>query len=299
MKCAASIVAAICSVALCRAQVPDPLLQARPNEMRIGPVSVSQPVSGVTVTLRASSFVAASLQDGEAHLAVRTVTDLADLQAKVGAILDTVPLPSNPCDHFGLDNLVASIPGKQLTIDGPTATATIALHGEAESWTCTKNVPCSRADWEEKTVLGRTVRVPKVTLYDCNPPLRKRIAGEPFDARLPFTIVVADPQTVAFQLGQPSVNLSGTLGGISGGILRIAGVDLNAEVREMLAKAITPDMLRQSVPPELSQLHPRIERAALFDNGGKLAATIDMTAVVPAASMNDFVRLLTLNAAGR
>jgi hypothetical protein len=203
----------------------------------------------------------------QVRIGARVFADLADLQHKIGALVDTIPLPQDNCQHFGVDNFVARIWGKQITIDGNVATLT--LHGDVDNWTCLKNpIQCTKLEGL------------KLVFFDCNPPIKNRNINQPFDATLPFQVAVADPHTIELRLGNPAVNLGGTLGGVTQGILKIAGVDISSKAQQLLAGAITPNLLRQTMPADLLPLNPVITRAELTSHSGDLALYAEMNASV-------------------
>jgi hypothetical protein len=144
----------------------------------------------------------------------------------------------------------------------------------------------------EERVFGVVVSVPKVITYDCNSPIKNRNVNQPFDATLPFSLTTTDPHTIAIKLGQPAVNLGGSLGGVTNGILKIAGVDINGRVHAALQSAIGPELLQKTLPPDLFRLNPTITHAALFDNGGRMAARVHLSANVPGAVMTDLLKVL-------
>src|SRR5579864_4620287 len=94
------------------------LLQPRPGEVLIGPLSFSQTVQGVPLTTRVAVFVAVKSSPDQLKVEARVIADLADLQQKIGALIDTIALPTDNCNHFGADNLVARIWGKQIAWSG-------------------------------------------------------------------------------------------------------------------------------------------------------------------------------------
>jgi hypothetical protein len=128
-----------------------------------------------------------------------------------------------------------------------------------------------------------------VIFYDCNPPIKGRLVNQPFDARLPFQVEIADLQAVAVKLGDPEIDLGGTLGGVTDGILKIAGVDINAKAKELLDGAIRPDLLRQILPADLLALNPTLTRAQLLDNHGALALYAELTALADLAMLSEFL----------
>jgi hypothetical protein len=246
---------------------PDSLFTPRPDELLLGPVTFTPVVQGVSLTLPVSVLISLQPVDDQVQINVRAFADLSDLQHKIGALIDTIPLPQDNCQHFGIDNFVARIWGKQITIDGNVATLT--LNGDVDNWTCAKNpIPCTKLEGFN------------LVFYDCNPPVKNKNINQPFDATLPFQVMVADPQTIELRLGNPAVTLGGTLGSVTQGILTIAGVDISGKAQQLLAGAIPPGLLRETLPADLLPLNPVITRAELTSHSGDLALYAEMTASV-------------------
>jgi hypothetical protein len=276
IKAAVCLIAIWCTAAPVLAQ--DALTSPRPGEVAIGPVAVPQDVQGIAVELRATSFVSVKTESSGFLFALRLVADLGDLQQKIGSILDAISLPTDNCNHFGADNIVARLWGKQLAPTG--AAGVLKLNGDVDVWTCAKNpILCSRVDWVVKDgPFGTKPTVPEVHTYECNSPIKNRNLNQPFEATIPFSLVVPNAQSLAIQLGQPSVNLGGQLGGVTGSLLRIAGTDINSKVKAALDQALNPNLLQRSMPNEYLKLNPQIVAAQFFDNGGRLAATVEFKA---------------------
>lgn len=255
------------------------LTLARTGEAPFGPVPITQAVEGVPISMQVYAFLSVTSAAEPIEVAVRLVADLSDLQAKAGALVDTVSLPRDNCAHFGVDNLVARIWEKKLFASG--ATATLKLNGDVDVWTCAKNpIPCTKVeDWQ-------------LVVYDCNPPIKNLNLQQPFDATLPFQLRLVDPQTLAIELGKPEVDLGGTLGGVTGGILRIAGVDLNSHVQRALEDAIDPGVLRKALPPALLPFNPVLTRAELASESGTLAANVEMKLTVDARALEGLGAIL-------
>lgn len=250
----------------------DRLAQTRPGEVLLGPYPIDQAVQGVPVSMRAYVFLAIKNASDPIEVDARVVADLSDLQRKVGALVDTIPLPTDNCADFGLDNLVARIWEKQILISGDVAA--LKLNGDVDVWTCAKHpVPCSKLEgWS-------------LVFYDCNPPLKNRNLNQPFEAILPFRLGLVNQHTVEVKLDEPTVNLGGILGGVTGEILRIAGVDINARVKQALEGAINPSLLRQSLPAELLAFNPVFTKAELVSNSGVLAATLEMSVSIDSKAL--------------
>jgi hypothetical protein len=249
-----AIVPALENQALAGATGP---FQPRPDELPVGPVPFNQTVQGIALSTPVSALLSVQPQGNQLQINARILADLSDLQRKIGPLVDTIPLPKDSCDHNGIDNLVATISNKDLTISGSVATLT--LQGQVEDWVC-------------------------------EPFLKTILLTQPFNVALLFEVVVSDPQTIAVQLGQPSVTLDGQFSGITGAILNIAGVDINAQVKAALDHLINPDLLKQTLPAALLPLHPSITRAELLSNSGPLALYVEMNASIDGTTIGQLIR---------
>jgi hypothetical protein len=264
------------------------ILKPRTGEALLGTSTVEQAVQGVPVTAHVYTFLSLKPSGSQVVAHARAVVDLGDLQNKIGALIDKIPLPTDNCSHFGVDNVVARIWGKQVTVSGNVAT--LKLNGDAEIWTCIKNpIPCSRIEWDEKNVFGAIIRIPRTVFFDCNPPMKTRNLSQPFEAMLPFTVAVVDSQTYAVRLGDPSVDLGGALGGVTEGILRIAGVEINTKAKEALDRAVNLETLKQSLPQFLLKYHPTLTRAELLSNSGALALSLELESTLNSRELGELI----------
>lgn len=250
----------------------DRLAQTRPGEALLGPFPIDESVQGVPVSVRAYAFLAVKSAADPIEIKARVVADLSDLQRKADSLVDTIPLPTDNCAHFGFDNLVARIWGKQITVDGDVAT--LKLNGDVDVWACAKNpIPCTKLEgWS-------------LVVYDCNPPIKNRNVNQPFEARIPFRLALVDQHTVEVRLGEPAVNLGGALGGVTDGILTIAGVNINALVQQAIEGAIRPDLLSKTLPAEILPFNPVITKAEILSNSGALAASFEMNVSIDSRTL--------------
>jgi hypothetical protein len=252
-------------------------------EIRLGPVIYHQAVQNMTLTIPVLLFLSLPPQgpDGPPRLKVRVAADLSDLQAKIGPIVDTVALPTNNCDHFGVDNIVASIWSKKITFDTGAA---LKLSGNVDVWTCAKNVPCTRVDWDGW--------IPHVVTFDCNPPITNRNVNQPFDAVLPFHLALAGPRAVALEIGDVAVTLGGSAGWAVTKLFEISGVDIDNRVKAAFDAAVKPDLLSVLLPAEIQRLNPTITQAGFVNTSGALSAEIELEAPIDAQLVGQIVRLI-------
>jgi hypothetical protein len=253
----------------------DPLLRTQPGEILIGPLPLSQEVLGVPVDARISIFLVATPAGDRIQLDARSLVDLSDLQRKIGPLIDTIHLPSNSCARFAPDNLVARIWGKEVTVHAPDAA--VVLHGDVNVCGCVKNPAlCTKIEnWQ-------------LVVFDCNPPLNPCI-NQPFDATIPISLSLPDPQSIALVIGTPSVNLGGQLGGVTGGILQIAGVNISQTAREILIRTVDPNLLRLALPDYIAVLDPAFTNAGFTEYQGNLLASVRFSVTLDSRLLSTLV----------
>src|SRR5690349_6928849 len=108
-----------CVLAVCVAICTIPCFgQPTPNEVQIGPIPVTQSISGVPVTIAVTSYMNITTDPDGLAIGTRLIGNLGDLQARIGTIVDTLPLPTNNCQSFSANNPVVRVWGKQLVLSG-------------------------------------------------------------------------------------------------------------------------------------------------------------------------------------
>lgn len=259
------------------------------NEVAIGPIPVPQNINGISVTLPVTAFVQITTVSSALQLRARVQIGLADLQTKVGEIVDTFAFPTNNCASFSGNNPVVRVWGKQLSVSG--AALNLRLNGDAELWDCRENpVLNSKVEWKNDGVFGTPS--PRVVTWPGDP-IKNRLVNQPVTANVPATLKVSNDQTIAVELAPPTVDLGGQFGGVTDGVLRLAGVDVSARASEALRQGVSTSVLRQGIPPEFAKLNPRILGATFKDLAGKPVAEIQLAAAVPAADAGELLQLLS------
>jgi hypothetical protein len=264
--------------------------QAAENEVFVGPIGVTQSVNGVTVGVQIGAYFSVVSDPDGLHLNARIEADLHDLQTKFGSIIDTFPLPHNNCGSYKPDNLVVDLPTKSLTAD--TTSAHANLSGKVDVWTCLENpVPNSKVEWEIRKIGPVKTKVPKVVTWKGDP-IKNKTLTQPFDFTVPVSVEEVGDRTLRLVIGDPKVELKGQYAFITKGILEIAGVNVNDEIKKALDKAIDPTKLSFVIPTEYADLHPVITSAKLSDNSGRLTLASELSAQIPAEKVNEFVLAL-------
>ena len=272
-----------------RAQTPQ--TSETSQELLLGPIPFTQPVQGIPVAIVSTTYLSLHTESDGLYLKAHVIADLTDLQAKIGSIIDTIPLPRNNCRSYSANNPVVTIWGKELKATG--STATLWLHGYVDVWDCRENpVPNSKVEWRVENIgLGIKTEVPVVVTWPGNP-IKNKLATQPFDISEPLEFIRISDSTVALRLGNPNVQLGGPFVGITKGILSIAGININAKARDALWQAIAPTKLQVSIPDEYLKLGPKIESASFQAVGNNLEVTMMLSARVPAAQINEVISQL-------
>lgn len=258
------------------------------DEVSIGPITLTEAYGDIQISPVVTTYLSIQTRTDGLAVRARVLSDLGDLQSKVGQIVDRFPLPQNNCASYGPNNLVAKIWGKQLIPSGDSAV--LKLSGYVEVWACVSNpIPNSKVEWRNDGPFH--LSIPHVVTWPGDP-IKTILAKQPFDVSLPATLAILDDHTVALHPGTPSVSLGGQYAGITNGILNIAGVNLNNMAADALNRSIDPSKLRQSIPDDLLKLNPQISVARFVETSGKLGVELQLNSKVPADQLTDLLQLL-------
>ena len=214
-----------------------PLYAARGSEIFLGPYDAIETVAGIPVALRASAFLKIHRVGGEARIDARVVADLTDLQRRIGALIDSLPLPRDNCARFAVDNLVVKLARSSLRIAGNVAT--LEVTGRVEIWTCLE-IPFFGSPLKTHTLPPQS--------FEALIPVRLRETG--------------DRRGVELHFERPSLNLRSDFGRIVEGVLSIAGVDISTEAHRWLEQTVGRDWLPMALPERFP-----IARTACFSRG--------------------------------
>ncbi|MFA6113104.1 MAG: hypothetical protein WC729_03910 [Sphingomonas sp.] len=271
------------------ATTPSP--SAEPTEFLIGPISQDQDVNGTMVRVTVNNYFKVVSKKEGLSLESRLEVDLSDLQQKFPEILGAMPLPKDNCGSYKLDNLVVSLPNRDLRAEGDHAL--MAIGGKVDIWSCFENpIPNTKIEWQVKNIgFGIKTKVPVLITWPGSP-IKNKTASQPFDATLPIYFRKLDDRTIGIVLGQPSVNLKGQYVFITKGILSLANIDVNEEARKAINKAIAPDSLLKAIPEEFSAMNPIVKDATFYNQGGQLAARINVSATIPPEKITEWISLM-------
>ena len=255
------------------------------------PVNVVQSVNGVSVTvpIRAESIF--QTNGDIARVKIEVTGDLADLQEKIGTIIDTLALPRENCRSFSSNNPVVAMSHKALSFqDGD---AVLLIGGNVTVWDCRENpVPNSKVEFEMQALgLGIRTKVPVVRTWP-GEPIKNVLLTQSFDVSLPTYFAKLNDSTFGLKLGKPDIELKGQYVAITKGVLSIAGINLNDKLYDALTNVVDPQKLLLRLPGEIRALPLRVEDAHFVLSDGHLAATIILSGEVAVASVAHVQQLL-------
>jgi hypothetical protein len=261
-------------------------------QLALGPIPYQQNVNGVNVTVNVTSLITVQTNPGSLLVTAKVNGDLFDLQQKIGAIVDRFNLPTGNCDNKGIGkiNPVVSITSKSLAAEGEQAV--FAIGGHIDVWTCVDGPPNSEVQWQMKKIGPIKTKVPVIHTWPSV--IKNKDATQPFDATIPVSFVKQSDTTVALQLGQPNIKLSGQYAFITDGILKIANIDINQKAVSALQGAIDPNKLKATLPTELQKLNMAVQSAHFVDDGGHLVAELNLSSNVSAAAITNLLKQIQL-----
>jgi hypothetical protein len=257
------------------------------SEVLVGPITVPTDYAGIDLSVPVRAFLNVESAPDGISVSTRLLGDLGNLQNRIAQVIDTFPLPKDNCASHGT-NPVVTIWGKELQVTG--AQAVLALHGYVDLWGCAPNpIPNSKVEWRNDGPLG--LSIPHVVTWPGDP-VKTTLGRQAFDVTLPVALQIVDEHTIALRPGSPNVTLGGQYVGITSGILRIAGIDINGRAADALHHAIDPEKLQQALPQEILQLNPKITKAGFQNVAGRLGVELDLSSKIPPEKLTSFLQLL-------
>jgi hypothetical protein len=279
-----AIAAAVLSPGIGHAQLMIP----KPDEVQVGPTLIEQVVQGVPITVKVTSFMSISTSPTGLSVKARTYADLSDIQAKVGSIVDTFPLPRDNCRSYSANNPVVTVSSKRLNLSGNALVFTAG--GEVVMWDCRENpIPNSKIEWK-KGPFG--IPYPKIVTWPGSP-IKNKLLSQPVTASIPITLAPAAEAGIRANLGDANVELGGNpaLSAVRDFLLRLFKVDVNERANEAIQAAVDPGKLQATLPPDFARLSPKIVSARFVDADGASAEIVAQATVV-AANLTEILKAI-------
>jgi hypothetical protein len=215
-------------------------------------------------------------------LAAQLSGNLSDLQAKFRDLISTISLPTNNCQSFSTNNPVVRISSQGLRLE--EGQAVLTLQGDVDVWDCRQNpVPNTKVEWELKDVgLGVKTKVPIVRTSPGNP-IKNKVANGAFEVVLPIILLHSETK-LEIKTGNPEIKVGGRYVTSNDRALTIAGVNMSEEINKILGIVIDPNDFKKELPPDISKLDPKIERAYFKKERDTLGIGVDFTTLIPRSS---------------
>lgn len=268
--------------------------QAASDEVMVGPVPVPVDMLGVIVTTEATSYFKVVSKPDGLYLDARLEGNLKDLQAKIGSIIDQLPLNRDNCASYKPDNILPSVSAKSLIPQ--SSSAVVKMGGRIEVWSCFENpVPATKLVWKMKKIGWVKTKVPVIETSPGSP-FKTRTLSQSFTISIPAELKKIDNDTAGMVIGTPSVKLEGPIASTISAVASIWGLDLGDVAKKAIDKAVSPDMLIQTIPEEYAVLQPKVTTFTFSDRNGELLVLVNMSAKIPSEKLNEFVIALIKNA---
>ncbi|QYE37012.1 hypothetical protein KZX46_21095 (plasmid) [Polymorphobacter sp. PAMC 29334] len=261
-----------------------------PHEVQVGPVDVPQVIQTIPVVIKATSFMAVDTSPTGLTVQARMFANLGDLQAKIGSIVDTFPLPRDNCRSFSSNNPVVTIDTKSLGLSGNSLIFTVS--GSVVVWDCRENpIPNSKLEWKNDGPFG--LSIPHVVTWPGSP-IKNKLLSQPISASIPITLSPLSDRSIKVTLGQPDVKLGGQpyLAAIRDMLLGLFKVSINNLASDAIKSAVDPAKLQATLPSDFDRLNPKITKASFIDVNGSPGAEIDADATIVAANLTDILKAI-------
>lgn len=258
------------------------------------PVNIVQTVNGVSVTIPVRAESVFQIDGDTAHVDIEVIGGLADLEAKIGAIVDALPLPRENCRSYSANNPVVTL--SRPTLSFQEGDAVLLIKGAVTMWDCRENpVPNSKVEFKEQNLgLGIKTKVPIVTTWPGSP-IKNVLASQSFEFGLPAYFEKVDDKIFAIKLVRrdtPDTKPDDAFAKIKGGVLSIAGVNANDRLQDTLTKLIDPQKLLLTLPGGIRELPLKVTDPKFALRDDHLAVIIDLSGDVAAGSVEHIKRSL-------
>jgi hypothetical protein len=221
------------------------------KEFFVSDFSVTKSASGVPVEFAGKIYISADVNVTSLPIVhLHATVDLGDLQRKIPTIVGTVKLPSANCGSYSANNPVVSLSNSHLSLSNNEAV--FHTDGSVAIWDCRENpIPCSEIQWQLKDVgLGIKTKIPVPHTWSCNPPIKNKIATQPFSIDMPFGIKTVTGGAVQLLPGEAKADISGQYVAITKAFIELFKVDLNAKLNDAIKSSLDPSTLTAQIPKE-------------------------------------------------
>lgn len=241
----------------------------------IGPITMTNHVNGVPITVSAMSWITVNSVDSERTVDARIFVDLVDLQRKFAAVIDRFGVSPADCTKRDADNrspAVSLTSGSLLPIDDRLI---MSVRGQVDLWSCKARPAKSAIVWKKKKIGFLNIKLPE--RHTVKAAMTKTKDGtQSFRGNLPIQLVQKDSANVGLRISESEIRLEGQDVPVSHANLGRAKLDLNQKVHAALQSAINFVKLKAMLPKELQK--STVVSTRFRSQGGRAIAEINLAA---------------------
>lgn len=246
-----------------------------PAQLAVGPITMTNHVNGVPITVSATSWITVSSVDGEHAVDARIFVDLVDLQRKFPAVIGRLAGSAADCAKRDADSrspAVFLISGSLLPIDDQLI---MSVRGQVDLWSCRARPAKSSIVWKKQKIGFLNIKLPQ--RHTVKATMKKTKDGtQPFRGNLPIQLVQKDNTNIALKISDPEIKLEGQNAAVSHANLNNAKLDINQKVYAALQSAINFVKLKAMLPIELQK--STVVSTRFRSQGGHAIAEINLAA---------------------
>jgi hypothetical protein len=219
-------------------------------QLAVGPITITNHVNGVPISVSATSWITVSSVDGERTVDVRIFVDLIDLQRKFPVVIGRVSAAD--CAKRDIDNRSPAVSVKSGSLVPVDDQLIMSVRGEVDLWSCNGRPAKSSIVWKKQKIGFLNIKLPM--RHTVKATMKKTKDGtQPFRGKLPIRLVQKDSANVALKISEPEIKLEGQDAVVTHANLDHAKLDINQKAYAALQSAINFVKLKAMLPKELQK----------------------------------------------
>lgn len=244
-------------------------------QLAVGPITITNHVNGVPISVSATSWITVSSVDGERTVDVRIFVDLIDLQRKFPAVIGRFGVSAADCAKRDMDNRSPAVSVKSGSLVPVDDQLIMSVRGEVDLWSCKGRPAKSSIVWKKQKIGFLHIKLPMH--HTVKATMKKTKDGtQPFRGKLPIRLVQKDRANVALKISEPEIKLEGQDAVVTPANLDHAKADINQKVYAALQSAINFVKLKAMLPKELQKL--TVVSTRFRSQGGHAIVEINLVA---------------------
>jgi hypothetical protein len=251
------------------------LVSEAPAQLAVGPITITNHVNGVPITVSATSWITISSADSERTVDARIFVDLVDLQRKFPAVINRSGVSAADCAKRDADSrspAVSLTSGSLLPVNDQLI---MSVRGQVDLWSCRARPAKSSVVWKKQKIGFLNIKLPE--RHTVKAAMKKTKDGtQPFRGNLPIQLVQKNSASIALKISDPEIKLEGQDAAVSHSNLDHAKLDINQKVYAAVERAINFGKLKAMLPKELQK--STVVSTRFRSHGGHAIAEINLAA---------------------